>query len=73
MQARCQLRRPTFLPSNFYFLRARRAGRSHHATNYETCAKCSTADIHRLAPPSGSAVAGDYAVIAWSFPLTQHP
>lgn len=34
MQARCQLqRRPTFLPSNFYFLRARRGGRAaaHHA------------------------------------------
>ncbi|CAG4941025.1 unnamed protein product [Colias eurytheme] len=56
MQARCQLqRRPTFLPSNFYFLRARRGGRSHHATNYESSAKCSTADIRTLAPPSGSA------------------
>lgn len=58
MQARCQLqRRPTFLPSNFYFLRARQGGRSHHATNYESGAKCS-ADIRvPLAPPSGSAVA----------------
>ncbi|CAH0721622.1 unnamed protein product, partial [Brenthis ino] len=52
MQARCQLqRRPTFLPSNFYFLRARQGGRSHHATNYESGAKCSTADIRTLAPP----------------------
>lgn len=58
MQARCQLQwRPTFLPSNFYFLRARQGGRSHHATNYESGAKCS-ADIRvPLAPPSGSAVA----------------
>ena len=58
MQACCQLqRRPTFLPSNFYFLRARQGGRSHHATNYESGAKCS-ADIRvPLAPPSGSAVA----------------
>lgn len=65
MQARCQLQwRPTFLPSNFYFLRARQGGRSHHATNYESGAKCS-ADIRvPLAPPSGSAVPRDYVVAA---------
>ncbi|CAK1551878.1 unnamed protein product [Leptosia nina] len=71
MQARCQLqRRPTFLPSNFYFLRARRGGRSHHATNYESSAKCS-ADIRTLAPPSGSAecCCRDYAGDAFAVHL----
>lgn len=35
-------------------LASRPGGRSHHATNYESGAKCS-ADIRALAPPSGSA------------------
>ncbi|KAL4714456.1 hypothetical protein ACJJTC_017751 [Scirpophaga incertulas] len=65
MQAHCQLQwRPTFLPSNFYFLRAWRGGRSHHATNYESSAKCS-ADIRApLAPPFRKCRCGN---MSWPF------